>query len=104
MAYFNHRADRYKVFEMHEQFLFLLKIWQTSSMKQYIFWNGKVKRFSLGRYLHKANPPQIYSFINSIKENIQLEKNKAPVIQYLKTVLEAATVGMEANYCCDHMH
>lgn len=48
---------------------------------------------------------QIYSFINNIKENIQpIEKNKAPVIQYVRTVLEAATVNVEANYCCDHMH
>lgn len=68
-------------------------------MKQYIFWNGKVKRVVPGHYLHEANPPpQIYNVINSIKENIQLvEKNKAPVIRCVKTVLEAATVDVEAN-------
>lgn len=72
---------------------------------EYIFWNGKVKRPATGQYLHEANLSQIHSFINNIKENIQLiEKNKAPVIQYVKTVLEAATVDVEANYCCDHMH
>ncbi len=39
-----------------------------------------------------------------MKENVQLvEKNKAPVIQYVRTVLEAATVEVEAIYCCDHM-
>ncbi len=54
-------------------------------MKQYIFWNGKVKRVVTAQYLHEANLSQIYSFINNIKENIQrLEKNKAPVIQYVK--------------------
>lgn len=56
-------------------------------MKQYIFWNGKVKSVATGQYLHEANLSQIYSFINNIKENIQrIEKNKAPVIQYVKTV------------------
>lgn len=74
-------------------------------MKQYIFWNGKVKSVATGQYLHEANLSQIYSFINNIKENIQLiEKNKAPVVQYVKTVLEAATVDVEANYCCDHTY
>lgn len=63
------------------------------------------KRVATGQYLHKANLSQIYSFINN-QENIQhVEKNKAPVIQYMKTLLEAAaTVNMETSYCCDHMH
>lgn len=69
-----------------------------------MFWNGKVKRAATGQYLHEANLSQIYSFINNIKENIQLiEKNKAPVI-VCETFLEAATVNVEANYCCEHVH
>lgn len=57
------------------------------------------------QYLHKMNVSQIYSFINNIKDNIQpIEKIKAPVIQLVKTGLEAATVNVEALYVCDHMH
>lgn len=51
-------------------------------MKQYIFWNGKVKRVATGQYLHKANLSKMYSLINNIKEEIYnlLRKIKAPVI------------------------
>lgn len=46
-------------------------------MKQYIFWNGKVKRVSaMCQYLHEADLSQIYSFINNIKDNIQLTEEK----------------------------
>lgn len=60
-------------------------------MKQYIFWNGKVERVVTGQYLHEADLSQIYSFINNIKENIQrIEKNKAPVTKYVRTVFKSS--------------
>lgn len=89
----------------HIAFLFLLKIWETSSTKEYIFSNGKVKRADNCLYLHEADLSQIYNFINNINEKIYTKQinNKAPVIQYVKTVEETATAEMEANYCCYHM-
>lgn len=65
----------------HIAFLFLLKIWETSSTKEYIFSNGKVKRADNCLYLHEADLSQIYSFINNINENETYKKQNKLMIK-----------------------